>query len=52
MKSFKPQSGPRTFNIREPLFCYEATYEVSENIENFIESLYIQEKDVSQFNFM
>ena len=30
----------------------EATYEVSQNMENFVESLYIQEVDVSQSYFM
>ena len=30
----------------------EATYEGSQNMENFVESLYIQEVDVSQSHFM
>ena len=33
-------------------FATEATYEVSQNIENFVESIYIQEVDVSQSYFM
>ena len=30
----------------------EATHEVSQNIENFVESLYLQEVDVNELPFM
>ena len=30
----------------------EATYEVSQNIGNFVKLVYLQEVDVSQFHFM
>ena len=55
MKSFKPRV-PKWPPVNLPYGSHfsatEATYEVSQNMEKFVESLYIQEVDVSQSYFM
>ena len=46
--SYESLSGPRKFNLRKRISAVEATFEVSQNMENFVKSLYIQEVDASQ----